>query len=166
MTADLRSNVFARAVAESIHQWGKRSRNQSLCLVAHPFRRKFKRTVRRRCEVRLPTTFLLASWTSISITTTPPVRRLRMRHASELQARDGQASALTCTYLSARHVSRRHPARAAHRKQERGRVSRGGGTVPLHRRFHARSRSWLFFCLIAATMFCVTCGVSIPRRGR
>ena len=115
-------DVLHERVAESIHQWGSRSRNQPVS--AHLWA-----GFQRDCEVSNVGTKSVVSWDPGLASRSPPlppVWRLCMRHASELQARDGQASTLTCTYLSARHVSRRHPARAAHRKQEQERVSRGG----------------------------------------
>lgn len=148
-------------IAESIHQWGSRSRNQPVSAHLRAGIQRDCEVFQRRCKVRR----LLGSWTSISITTTTP--RLALVHAPRKRAAGaGWASQRADLYVPVR-PPRLSAASSAGGAQKAGtRTSQPGGTVPLHRRFHARSRSWLFFCLIAATMFCVTCGVSIPRRGR
>lgn len=156
-------DVLHERVAESIHQWGSRSRNQPVS--AHLWA-----GFQRDCEVSNVSTKSVVSWDPGLASRSPPLPRLALVHAPcKRAAGAGWASQHADLYLPVRPA----PATSlggiqrGRRTESRNKnESATGGTVPLHRRFHARSRSWLFFCLIAATMFCVTCGVSIPRRGR
>lgn len=154
-------DVLHERVAESIHQWGSRSRNQPVS--AHLWA-----GFQRDCEVSNVGTKSVVSWDPGLASRSPALPpRLALVHAPcKRAAGAGWASQHADLYLPVR-PPRLSAASSAGGAQKAGtRTSQPGGTVPLHRRFHARSRSWLFFCLIAATMFCVTCGVSIPRRGR